>query len=310
MAVDNGQVKVDVLRFGPGDAECCATERAVVTYTLQDGALVEGETQVISPAAPAFGEAWESVACDTFGVAPEVAAVADCGYLTVPENRAAGSNKTIQLAVVRVRSTSATPGSPVVLGTGGPGGYGLQDASDAGFLTSHAGILADRDWVLFSQRGTVGARPELVCPAYNDVPLQGALNGWTDEEKQARSIEAMQACLDDLTAQGVDLTSYNSVENATDVAAVARALGYDKINYYGQSYGTLLGQYLLRDHPDILETVTLDGIAPASAQRWTEVTKFAAAFQRVFAACATAEAVFAKLWEPILSSVKVGAATK
>lgn len=53
VAVDNGQVKVDVLRFGPGDAECCATERAVVTYALQDGVLVEGEAQVITPSAAA-----------------------------------------------------------------------------------------------------------------------------------------------------------------------------------------------------------------------------------------------------------------
>ena len=261
--------------------------------------LADGGTLKLAPAsesmsapesAPAFGEAWESVSCDTLGVAPAVAAQADCGTVTVPENRAAGTDATIQLAVVRVRSTSANPGSPVVLGTGGPGGDGLQAASDAGFLTSHAGILADRDWVFFSQRGTAKAQPELVCPAYNDVPLQGALNGWTDEEKQAQSIETMQACLDDLTAQGVDLTGYNSVENAADVADLARALGYDKINYYGQSYGTLLGQYLLRDHPEIIETMTLDGIAPASAQRWTDVTDFAAAFERVFAACAADEA--------------------
>jgi photosystem II stability/assembly factor-like uncharacterized protein len=54
-------------------------------------------------AAGAFGEAWESVSCDTFQVAPEVAAVADGGYVTVPENRAKGGDKTIQLAVARER---------------------------------------------------------------------------------------------------------------------------------------------------------------------------------------------------------------
>lgn len=62
VAVDNGQVKVDVLRFGPGDAECCATEHAVVTYTLQDGALVEGEVQVITPSAAASEAAALTVA--------------------------------------------------------------------------------------------------------------------------------------------------------------------------------------------------------------------------------------------------------
>lgn len=273
-------------------------KRLILLLTITLLGLTFSPALALAQTPTAFGEAWESVSCDTFGVAPAVAAQSDCGYVTVPENRAAGSNKTIQLGVVRVRSTSANPGSPVVLGTGGPGGYGLQDASDAGFLTSHAGILADRDWVLFSQRGTAKARPELVCSAYNDVPLQGALNGWTDEEKQARGIEAMQACLADLAAQGVDLTGYNSVENAADVADLTRTLGYDKINYYGQSYGTLLGQYLLRDHPDIIETVTLDGIAPASTQRWTDVTDFAASFQRVFTACAADKACAANYPDP------------
>ncbi len=264
--------------------------RLLLTPTAESAAAAES--------APAFGEAWESVSCDTLGVAPEIADVADCGYVTVPENRAAGTDKTIQLAVVRVRSTAANPGSPVLMGTGGPGGSGLQSASDAGFLTSHADILADRDWLFFSQRGTANAKPELVCPAYNDVPLQGAINGWTDEEKQAQASKTMQACLDNLKAQGVDLTGYNSVENAADIVDITRALGYDKINYYGQSYGTLLGQYLLRNHPEIIETITLDGIAPASAQRWTDVTDFAAAFRRVFAACAADKACAANYPDP------------
>ena len=77
--------------------------------------------------------------------------------------------------------------------------------------------------------------------------------------------DAIQACKDDYKAQGVDLTGYNSVENAEDINAIRKTLGYDKIIYYGQSYGTLLGQFLLRIHPEIMEAIVLDGIAPASA---------------------------------------------
>ena len=62
----------------------------------------------------------------------------------------------------------------------------------------------------------------------------------------------MVACLDEFAAEGVDLAAYNSDENADDIDALRQALGYDKIIYYGESYGTLLGQYLLRRHPDIL----------------------------------------------------------
>jgi len=253
----------------------------------QFGTLLFAPQTASAPTAEAaFGDGWASASCETLGVAPEIAAVADCGYVTVPENRTAGTADTIQLAVVRVRSTAANPDAPVVLGTGGPGGNGLQSTGDASFLTTNADILADRDWVFFTQRGTVQAKPELTCLEYNMIPFTAAQEGWTDGEQEARLADAMQACLDELVAQGVDFTGYNSVENATDIVDIARALGYDKINYYGESYGTLLGQFLLRNHPEILETITLDGIAPASAQRWTDVTKFDKAFQRVWDACA------------------------
>ena len=42
----------------------------------------------------------------------EVAAQADCGYVTVPENRIANNDKTIKLAVVRVRSTRISQARP------------------------------------------------------------------------------------------------------------------------------------------------------------------------------------------------------
>ncbi|MBK8048032.1 MAG: hypothetical protein IPK16_13390 [Anaerolineales bacterium] len=135
-----------------------------------------------APTTAARGDNWEPVDCATLNVMPEVAAVAECGYVTVPENRAAGTDKTIQLAVVRVPSTSAAPGAPIILGTGGPGGPGLQDvtsASGATFLTSHAPILADRDYILFTQRGSPQAQPTLACPDFTNVPLEAAINGWT-----------------------------------------------------------------------------------------------------------------------------------
>ena len=135
--------------------------------------------------ARAFGEAWESVACDTFNIGPEVAAVADCGYVTVPENRATGSDQQIKLAVVRVKSSSENPGAPLVLGTGGPGGPGLgnvQGAAGPGFLTTYGPILKDRDFVLFSQRGTAPAQPTLDCPAYNALTFEASTKGMSLEE--------------------------------------------------------------------------------------------------------------------------------
>ncbi len=255
-------------------------------------------TAETTPADTTFGENWQSVACDTFAVAPEIAERADCGYVTAPENRAAGSDKTIQLAVIRVRSSTDDPGSPMIKGTGGPGGAGLDIAASAAFLEDHAGILEDRDYIFFSQRGTQYARPELICSEYNAIDLESARNSWSDEERQTRKVEAIQACLDTYATEGIDLTAYNSNENAADIDTIRQTLGYDKLIYYGESYGTLLGQFLLRNHPEIVEAIMLDGIAPVTAEHWTDVTDFAASFQRVFDACAADEACHAAYPDP------------
>ncbi len=259
----------------------------------------EATTEESATQAAAFGDAWEAVSCDTFDVAPALAEMADCGYVTVPENRAAGGDATIQLAVVRVNSTSDAPGTPVIYGSGGPGGNGLIHAKEADrFEQTHADILADRDWVMFSQRGTLHAKPFLECLPLDTVEYEAALNNLSGEETSEKWVEATQGCYDSFTAEGVDLNGYNSNENAADINDIRQALAYDKIIYYGISYGTQLGQFLMRSYPEILEAAVLDGIVPVSFTSYSEVTNVEEAFQRVFDACAADEACSAAYPDP------------
>jgi uncharacterized protein (TIGR00266 family) len=176
-------------------------------------------------------------------------------------------------------------------GEGGPGGPGLlfisQEAGAAGIDMSknNAATLADRDWVYFTQRGTKGAKPFLTCPAYDAINYNAALNGWTREEKEAEIVKALEGCRDKYVAEGVDFSAYTTNENAADVKDIAAALGYDKIVYYGISYGTWLGQFIMRNHPEILEAVILDGIAPAEFTAYNQISDFQASFRQVFEAC-------------------------
>lgn len=242
-----------------------------------------------------YGDAWQPISCDELSLAPAIAAKADCGTVTVPEKRGesglALGDKTIQLGVARLRSTSKTPGAPIFQGEGGPGGSGLlfisQEAGAAGIDMSknNAATLADRDWVYFTQRGTKGAKPFLTCPAYDAISYNAALNGWTREEKEAEIVEALEGCRDKYAAEGVDFSAYNTNENAADIKDIAAALGYDKIIYYGISYGTWLGQFIMRNHPEILEAVILDGIAPAEFTAYNQISDFQASFRQVFEAC-------------------------
>ena len=228
-----------------------------------------------SAAASSFGESWESIACDALGLAPEFNDVTDCGYVTVPENREAGGDATIRLAVARVRSLGPDAGLPILFGEGGPGGNGFLNAT-LGNIAIQTPYLQNHDYVFFSQRGTSKAEPSLQCPDYNAVMLSAAAAGKSIEERRADQRAAFQACVDGFRDQGVDFSAYNTNENADDVADIAKALGYDQVIYQGASYGTWLGQVVAKRHPDLLAGLILDGVAPLTADAWSDISDFAA----------------------------------
>ncbi len=90
----------------------------------------------------------------------------------------------------------------------------------------------------------------------------------TPAAASAKATATLNACIARLRGEGVDFASYNTVENASDINDVRIALGYDRIIFYGESYATLLGQFLLRQHPDALAGIILDGTESPTTQSW------------------------------------------
>lgn len=180
----------------------------------------------------------------------------ECGYVVVPERHTAPDGPTIRLPVAIRRATSADARpDPLLLAQGGPGGDAFEVFT---LLAPNTPIAAERDLVVFNQRGTPYAIPELSCPETNEA-LPEMLTA-TEEEGQRIYDEAIDACYARLLGEGIDLSAYNSLENAADVPLIARALGYDEYNFYGVSYGTLLGLHLMRNHPEGLRSVILDSV--------------------------------------------------
>jgi pimeloyl-ACP methyl ester carboxylesterase len=159
-----------------------------------------------------------------------------CGDLVVHENRAV-PGRTIRVHYVRFESPSASPNATIYL-AGGPGGDG-QSILDyavvlgAPFLT---GLLADGDFLVISQRGTARSIPFLDCQSSNCEDFSVS---W-------------------------DLSSYNTAANADDVDDLRAALGYDKLNLYGISYGSRLGLEVLRRHGEHVRAAVIEGLVPSS----------------------------------------------
>ncbi|NJN96838.1 MAG: alpha/beta fold hydrolase [Anaerolineales bacterium] len=244
-----------------------------------------------APSESGFSEAWEAVSCDTFDVPATVADISDCGYVTVPEFHNQPDGPTIQVAVVRTRSSSDTPApDPLFMEQGGPGGstIDIYPTVAMAVLPNMKTLLNTRDLVFVEQRGTRHSKPSLLCPeqtAANVATLQGV------QDKD--DVTFLQACYARLQAEGVNFDAFNTVQNAADMYAVAEALGYNEFSYYGVSYGTLLGQYVIaqaKEHPVKLRSAIIDAVVAPDVDFNAKPGDTASyALRNIFAGCAQDE---------------------
>ena len=184
-----------------------------------------------------------------------------CGYLTVPEDHANPNGPTIELAVAIIKRISSTPiPDPLVMAQGGPGGSTIETYAQT--LLSKQDFAAGRDIILFDQRGTKYSTPNLYCTELDKLIADTVEKRLTIEEDEQLSLEALQACKTRLSGENIDLSAFNSLENAADIEDLRNALGYKQINLYGVSYGTLLALHYMQKYPQSLRSVILDGVVP------------------------------------------------
>lgn len=180
-----------------------------------------------------------------------------CGYVVVPENRAKPKGKTIRLPIIIQKSSSPTPKPDPVLRTlGGPGGSSLKLVRGR----RSSPWLRDRDVIIFEQRGTKYAQPALECPEVDDATIASAKKHLDKSSARTSEVAAAKECFDRLTASGIDLSSYNSAENAADIEDVRRVLKLDKLNLYGVSYSSRLMLDVMRYFPKGIRSVVIESV--------------------------------------------------
>ena len=215
---------------------------------------------------------------------------ARCGYVVVPADRRQSGGNTIHLGVVVFESqVSSENTDPVLFARGGPGGSVMALANFAHAFQPEWFALPNqtRDLIFFDQRGTAFTRPHLNCPGYGQARIQSAQIGASTEQTAEAIAAAIEVCAQPWGQQGWDLSVFNSLEIAADINDIRLALGYDQINFFGSSYGTMLGQHLMYRYPDILRSVTLDSAFPLSSNWGVNQARLKQqALDQVFAVCA------------------------
>lgn len=210
-----------------------------------------------------------------------------CGFMYVLQDRLnPDPKKIIRLSVVILHSLSDTPKpDPIINLTGGPGGIATPYVANI-FRDNYRTFLEDRDFIIFDQRGVGNSIPSLDCPPMLEASYAAVSQTGSYEQLNAAETAAILICHDLGVENNFDLNGYTSVQNATDVEELRIALGYDKWNLFGVSYGTRLALTIMRDFPDGIRSVILDSSYPLQVDLYTDLAaNKQRAFDTLFAAC-------------------------
>ncbi|KIY61220.1 alpha/beta-hydrolase [Cylindrobasidium torrendii FP15055 ss-10] len=196
----------------------------------------------------------------------------ECGRLSVPFNYSSPDDGTAAIAVIRlpsnVSSTDEGYRGPVLLNPGGPSGSGVEFllALKPRMIESLFG--SSYDLVSFDPRGMGRTTPPI-----RFYTSDSQRDEWTASQALLFNTTVNPAVLDDswpyYSATG-DLAKQNDKEGilpyvstdnvARDMLSIVEAMGGKKLQYYGISYGTVLGSVFASLFPDKIERMVLDGV--------------------------------------------------
>jgi pimeloyl-ACP methyl ester carboxylesterase len=172
-----------------------------------------------------------------------------CGTVSMPEDpdQPQGATIEIRFAVVPAVARNKQP-DPVFVLAGGPGQAATRTGRQMMAVLNEAN--ARRDIVFIDQRGTGGSHP-LECK------VEETSIGATFEQSQ--QVERLATCLKELRG---DLRQYATWIAVRDFDAVRARLGAEQVNLWGGSYGTRAALEYMRQFPQRVRSVVLDGVAP------------------------------------------------
>ena len=185
----------------------------------------------------------------------------ECAKLRVPIDYAKPSGPSIEVAVNRMKATGTKKGS-LVVNPGGPGGSGVDYAAAADQIVSKS-VRDSYDIVGFDPRG-VQRSAAITC--VDDATLDQFMGSdpSPDDKSEQNALLAGDKKLADACKKnaGPLLGHVSTEEAAKDMDVLRAALGEDKLDYLGKSYGTFLGASYAEQFPKKVGRMVLDGVLP------------------------------------------------
>ena len=220
------------------------------TAFVTAGGSVREKGSARASVAPAASLALEP--CEVPGAREGVKEKARCGTFEVFENRAEKRGRRIKLKIVVYPATGADKAAdPLFYIPGGPGSSATEDAPY--LAEGFAKVRERRDLVFVDQRGTGGSNP-LNCDFFDPSDLASHLGSYFP-------LADVRRCREQLEPKA-DLRLYTTHIAMDDLDEVRAALGYERINIIGASYGTRAAQDYLKRHRRHVRAVVLHGVSP------------------------------------------------
>ncbi|HKX67149.1 MAG TPA: alpha/beta hydrolase [Intrasporangium sp.] len=164
----------------------------------------------------------------------------DCASVTVPVDHAEPSGPTVDIALRRLPARSEAPRGTLFVNPGGPGGSGTEFVQEPGIV----GAELREAWhiVGFDPRG-IGESAGFDCLTDDELDRLYAEDPTPPSPLGKVALkEAAAARVDGCLQRGGPLAANMGSEAvAADLDILREAVGDERLNYYGVSYGTLIG---------------------------------------------------------------------
>lgn len=242
-------------------------EGGTVTGALPDESLRPFYAQSIN---------WGSVDCKLFArsdqeytrvtkAATDNGRELECAYAIMPLDYSKPEGQKVAVAISRLRAKDADGRKGAVFSNpGGPGGSGIFHSARKLGSETFRKAYADYDLIGMDSRGVRNSLPQLNCLSEQAMYDQGTRKT-SQAEKDAQLQYLGQQCLSVTTQNFPRVSSEEFLKNmrtmnvARDLDVLRSALGNEKLNYYGYSYGTRLGGQYVQMFPKNVGSFILDG---------------------------------------------------
>jgi len=214
----------------------------------------------------------------------------ECADLRVPRDYADPAAGEITIALSRARSKATSPLGSIVVNPGGPGGSGVQftEYAATGIMPS---VASRYDVVGFDPRG-VGRSAPVTCMTGKQTTAWLLTDPTPDTTAEQDALMRRAAAISTgCLAMSGDLARQVSTDaTVRDMDVLRAALGSERLDYLGFSYGTYLGAKYAEQFPDRVGRFVLDGAVDPSLDGMQvsqgQSTGFQRAFTRFAADCA------------------------